>query len=177
MSVAHIVVPEGLNRPGAGGELSRAYEACLRQAAAVAAAGEVVYMAPGNAFGHARLEDEIGAAFLAALRPDVVIRTVDAPRDRYLDTLDNAVVLRRWAEQRGEWPLGDCLLYCTRFHAWRSRICFRAAGFAVRRVVTSCPRGPKGLLPLRLAYYDFPPAHIAYEAAAIGYAGLRWWRQ
>jgi hypothetical protein len=64
----HIVIPEGLNRlEGACQPLADYSEACLRRVAEMAANGEDVYLAPGNAFGHAHPEDEIAAGFPAAI--------------------------------------------------------------------------------------------------------------
>lgn len=64
----HIVIPEGLNRlDDADQPLSDYYEARLRRVAEKAANGEEVYLAPGNAFGHAHPEDEIAAGFPAAI--------------------------------------------------------------------------------------------------------------
>ncbi|HUI81811.1 MAG TPA: hypothetical protein VLY24_28005 [Bryobacteraceae bacterium] len=170
----HIVIPEGLNRLCYEVPLSDYYEACLRRVGELAAGGETVYLAPGNPFGHAAPEDEIAAGFINELRPDLITHHVGDQRGRgYLDTLDNAVCLRDWARRRGCWPMGECRLYCQRYHALRTRLCFRIAGYRVRGVVASAPAKRSGRIVPRLKYYDYPAANVVYEALAIGYTLLR----
>lgn len=170
----HIIVPEGLARPdGAGQALSVHYAACLRQVAAVAVCGEDVYLAPGNAFGQDRPEDEVAADVMQRLRPDLTIHRIELSRRGYLDTLDNAHCLRAWAERNGRWPLGASALYCTRYHAVRAWLCFRATGYGVHRTVGCSPDEHRSSIVRRLAYYDYPVLHVVYEAGAICYTALR----
>jgi len=166
----HIVVPEGLNRDGS---LSAYYRGCVEAVAAQARSGETVYMAPGNSFGHSRLEEEVAAQYLREARPDLDVQCPAVTRSRYLDTLDNAIELRRWAEREGQWPIQCCVLYCNRYHLLRVKLCFRRAGYAMRRVVATTPRQPAGHIVPRLWYYDHAAANICYEALAIGYTTLR----
>jgi hypothetical protein len=171
----HIVVPEGLNRrvPGIEG-LSAHYQECLRQVALRAADQDRVYLAPGNAFGYDRLENELALLRFREMRPALTAYTVTPRAGRYLDTLDNALFLRQWAMECGHWPLPEADLYCARFHSFRSRLCFRAAGFRIRQVITSAPAGlRRGYVTTRLFYYEIWPAHICYEVLATGYALLR----
>jgi hypothetical protein len=170
----HVVVPEGLNRLDSSDQLlSDYYEACLRRVAEMAAAGETVYFAPGNAFGHAQVEDEIAAVFLRQLRSDLMTHVVADARPGYLDTLDNAVLLRAWACRHNCWPLAECWLYCNRYHVARAWLCFRVAGYRVRRIVACAPAKRTGLIVPRLKYYDYPVANIGYEALAIAHTFLR----
>lgn len=170
----HIVIPEGLNRLDCASQpLSDYSEACLRRLAELTANGEAVYLAPGNAFGHAHPEDEIAAGFLQRLRPDLRTQHVGLARRGYLDTLDNAVWLREWARRLNRWPMAECWLYCNRYHVLRTWLCFRVAGYRVQRVVGCAPRKRSGLIVLRLKYYDYPVANLLYEALAIGYTFLR----
>jgi hypothetical protein len=172
--VIHIIIPEGLNRLDCTGQpLSDYYEACLRRVARMAANGEAVYLAPGNAFGHADPEDEIAAGFLRQLRPDLVTHHVGDARRGYLDTLDNAVWLREWVRRHNRWPMAECWLYCNRYHVLRTWLCFRAAGYRARRIVACAPPKRRGLIVPRLKYYDYPAANLVYEALAIGYTFLR----
>ncbi len=168
--LTHIVIPEGLNQDGS---LSAYFEGCVREVARRAKAGDTVYVAPGNSFGHARVEDEVAAERLLALRPDVRVRWADAGRERYLDTLDNATELRRWAEREGMWPLAPCVLYCNRFHVARVWFCFRLGGYRVHEVVGASPVERRGQIVRRLWYYDFAVANVIYEALALPYAALR----
>jgi hypothetical protein len=170
----HIVIPEGLNRlDGTGQRLSDYYEACLRSVAGMAAVGETVYLAPGNTFGHAQTEDEIAADFLQELRPDLIEHHVSATRPHYLDTLDNAVWLREWARGHSCWPMAECWLYCNRYHVMRTWLCFRIAGYCVRRIVACAPAKSGGRITQRLKYYDYPAANVVYEGLAIAYTFLR----
>lgn len=166
----HVVVPEGLNRDGS---LSAYYEGCLHAVADRAGVGETVFLAPGNNFGHARMEEEAAAKCLRRLRPDLDVRCPVVARTRYLDTLDNAVELRRWAEREGLWPIDPCVLYCNRYHLLRVKLCFRMAGYETSRIVATTPRKPLGRIVPRLWYYDHAAANVCYEALAIGYAALR----
>lgn len=166
----HIVVPEGLNRDGS---LSAYYEGCLRRVAGEARPGETVYLAPGNNFGHLRLEEAVAADRLRQLRPDLDIHLPDIRRTRYFDTLDNAIELRRWAQQHNLWPFANCILYCNRFHLLRTKFCFQIAGFRPERILTAKPQQPIGQIVPRLWYYNHPAANICYEALAIGYTALR----
>ena len=167
-------MPEGLAQPdGTGQGVSDHYAACLRQVAAVAARGEDVYLAPGNAFGQDRPEDEVAADVMRRLRPDLTIHRVEADRRGYLDTLDNALWLRSWARRAGRWPLEPATLYCTRRHAVRAWLCFRVAGYRPHAVV-GCGRGPRrSRIVTRLGYYDRPSLHVVYELGAIVYTLLR----
>lgn len=173
-TILHIAIPEGLNRlDGAGQPLSDYYEACLHWVAEMAAKGEAVYLAPGNAFGHAHPEDEIAAVFLRQLRPDLITHHIEDARCGYLDTLDNAVWLREWARRNNRWPMTDCWLYCNRYHVVRTWLCFRFVGYRARRIVASAPAKRSGLIVARLKYYDYSVANIVYEALAIGYTFMR----
>ena len=170
----HIVIPEGLNRlDGTGQPLSDYYEACLLRVAVMAGNGEAVYLAPGNAFGHAHPEDEIAASFLQQLRSDLITYYVGGARQGYLDTLDNAVWLREWARRHNQWPMAECWLYCNRYHVVRTWLCFRVAGYQARRIVACAPAKRSGLIVPRLRYYDFPAANLVYEALAIAHTFLR----
>jgi hypothetical protein len=169
----HIVIPEGLNRFGAARQpLSDYYEACLRRVAEVAGSGETVCLAPGNTFGYAQPEDEIAADFLQQLRSDLVIHRITDERRSYLDTLDNAAWLRAWAHRNNRWPMGDCLLYCNRYHVVRTWLCFRVTGYRVQRIIACAPeKRSKSIVP-RLKYYDYPAVYLVYEVLAIGYTFL-----
>jgi hypothetical protein len=170
----HIVIPEGLNRLGsAGPPLSDYYEACLLRVAETAANGEVVYFAPGNAFGHPHSEDEIAAGFLQDLRSDLVTHHVRQERRGYMDTLDNALWLRAWAHRLNLWPMEECWVYCNRYHVARTWLCFRIAGYRVRRIVACAPAHRSGRIVPRLKYYDYPAANLVYEVLAIGHTFLR----
>ncbi len=170
----HIVIPEGLNRSDCADQpLSDYYEACLLRVAEMTGNDEAVYFAPGNAFGHAHPEDEIAAGVLQQLRPNIVTHCVGGERQGYLDTLDNAVWLRQWARRHDHWPMGECWLYCNRYHAARTWLCFRVAGYRARRIVGCAPAKHTGLIVLRLRYYDYPVVHLVYEALAIVYTLLR----
>ena len=169
--VNHIVIPEGLNRDGS---LSAYYEGCLRLLAAHARPGDRVYLAPGNHFGHARMEEAVAAEHIAASRPDLHMHLPAIPRTRYFDTLDNAIELRHWAQRQGLWPIANCVLYCNRYHLLRTKLCFHLAGFRPRAIRTAKPqRHSPGYIVPRLWYYDHAAANVCYEALAIGYTALR----
>lgn len=172
--MVHIVIPEGLNLLGSTSQpLSDYSEACLLRVAETAADGETVYLAPGNAFGHAQAEDEIAAGFLQRLRSDLVTYHIGEPRQGYLDTLDNALRLREWAQRHDRWPLPECWIYCNRYHVMRTWLCFRFTGYQPRRIVACTPTKRSGFIVSRLKHYDYPAAYFVYEALAIAYTFLR----
>lgn len=168
--VNHVLIPEGLNRDGS---LSTYYEGCLQLLVAHARAGDRVYLAPGNHFGHPRMEEAVAADRLRQLRPDLVIHLPEIPRTRYFDTLDNAIELRRWAQQQNLWPIASCVLYCNRYHLLRAKLCFHLAGFRPQQILTAKPQPHPGHIVPRLWYYDHAAANVCYEALAIGYTALR----
>ena len=168
--LSHIVVPEGLNRDGS---LSAYYEGCLQRLAAQARTGDRVYLAPGNHFGHTRMEEAVASDRLRQLRPDLEIHLPEIARTRYFDTLDNAIELRRWAQQQNLWPIDNCILYCNRYHLLRVRLCFHLAGFRPQQIRTARPQPHSGHIVPRLWYYDHAAANVCYEALAIGYTALR----
>lgn len=185
----HIVVPEGLARPpgprrGRADEarppslLSDYYLAAVEAVARLAPLGAEVLMAPGNAFGARRSEEQTAARVLRRCRGDLRVRVAAAVRppggSRYLDTFDNALLLRRWLARRGRWPIGQAVLYCNAPHAVRCRAVFALCGFRLRRLVPCRPTRRRRRIVRRLWYYDRRPVHVLYEAGALLYDLARW---
>lgn len=174
--MVHVVVPEGLGRGPEGGlVLSAHFQAVVDRVARRASAGDTVYMSPGNPFGGETPEHLLAAAALSAARPDLDVQAPDTSHlGRYLDTLDNARVLRIWLQDRGAWPLPPIRLYCCGPHASRSWLTFRLEGYVVARLeaVSAAARSPRPVS--RLFYMQMPLVHGLYEMGAIAYDLLRW---
>jgi len=183
-AIAHVVVPEGLaaerNEPEQNCLLSDYFEAVLRRVVRDAQAGSTVFVAPANTFGCRLTEEQYGAAYLMGERTDLTVEIPTYVRDRpYLDTFDNARVLRSWLERERRWPLqARVTLYCNAPHVLRSYLLFRLCGFDVARVVGCRPAAVRRKIVRRLWFYDYPAIQIAYEALGIVYGFVRWigWR-
>lgn len=177
--VAHIVVPEGLaaedNTPNETFFLSDYFEAVLQRIIQEVPATEPVYISPGNPFIHAASEEEYAAQYLQHQRPELQVNYPVNIRDRpYLDTFDNARVLRKWLEQEGLWPLGEVILYCNTPHAVRSQILFELCEFQVKNVVRCRPKQRKRQMVSRLWFYNYPVVQIIYELIGLVYNLNRW---
>jgi hypothetical protein len=180
----HIIVPEGLacepGEPEAACLLSDYYEAVLQRVVREAPNRAIVYVSPANTFGCPLSEEEYGARYLNRERSDLRVEIPTYVRDRlYLDTFDNARVLREWLEGEGRWPLRERVtLYCNAPHTLRSLLLFTLCGFDIARVVRCRPEAVRRLIVRRLWFYDYPLVQIAYEALGIAYGLARWivWR-
>lgn len=164
-----IVVPDGLAYDAAARRAlpapSFVGEAVLEHVLKCYAARRIL-IAPANSFGASSTEHEVMAAWLA----ERGCRTVETPlvgASGYIDTWGNAVELRRWLDERGEWPLGPVVLVAAVRHARRARLCFSRNMFTVASM-DAVPYQVEGapIVP-RLFYYNWPHLHRAYEALAL----------
>ena len=176
---AHIVVPEGLvagdSTPEETFFLSDYFEAVLLRIVRDVPAEDPVFISPGNPFGRAASEEEYAARYLLKKRPELNVKYPTKIRDRpYLDTFDNARVLRKWLEREGLWPLGDAILYCNAPHALRSKIMFELCEFNVKKVVGCRPENVSRKMVPRLWFYNYPPAQTLYEFIGLNYGLIRW---
>lgn len=176
--VAHIVIPEGLvsedNTPEETYFLSDYFEAVLQKIIREVPETDPVYISPANAFGCAASEEEYAAQYLQKKRPELNVKYPINIRDRpYLDTFDNARLLRKWLEQENLWPLAEVILYCNAPHALRSKIMFELCDFEVKQVIPSRPQKVKRKMVSRLWFYHYPVAQIVYELIALGYNFMR----
>ncbi|MGC9526346.1 MAG: YdcF family protein [Limnospira sp.] len=173
----YMIVTEGLTAtesPEAVENLSDYFEAVVRRVAADAETGDRVFVSPGNSFGHSKSEEDYAAEFLQKLRPDLQIFVPANVRDRtYLDTFDNARVLRIGLQREKLWPLGDVILYCNQPHSRRSRAMFQFCGFRVERVVGCRPETVSREIAPRLWFYNYPPVQFLYESATLVYDSCR----
>lgn len=167
-----IVIPEGVKAGPGGvglGEPSFVYRQVLDFTLQLAAAGDEVYLAPANAFGGPLREEEAAQRHLAArgapfriLYPGFNL-PANRARPRYVDTLDNARLLKAALGSAED----DFELVCSQRHARRAAWCFRRTGFrlaAVHRVPYRLEAEP---VPPRLYYYRSPLLYHAYEMAAL----------
>jgi multidrug transporter EmrE-like cation transporter len=125
-----------------------------------------ILIAPANSFGAPLSENEVMAAWLTA-RGCASVQTPLVTASGYIDTWGNAVELRRWLDERGQWPLGPFVLVSAFRHARRARLCFSRNGFTVASVDTvTYPVEGRPIVP-RLFYYNWPILHQAYETLAL----------
>lgn len=165
-----IVVPESLEADAQGrpiGRPSSVYRQVLDHAARLAAAADEIILAPANTFGGEMPEELAAWRYLrengarARLRCPGVDLPPIAARPRYVDTWDNARLLRGVLAAGGGF-----VLVCTRLHAPRAAWCFRRNGFALTRVETVEYRVGEGRFVRRNFYYRHPLLHLAYERLA-----------
>ncbi len=176
---AHIVVTEGLVAEDYTPEetyfLSDYFEAVLQRILEEVSESEPVYISPGNAFCCAFSEEEYATQYLNKKRPELNVKYPVNIKDRsYLDTFDNARLLRKWLEQEKLWPLGDVILYCNAPHAFRSRVMFKLCEYNVQQVIQCRPQNVQRKMVSRLWFYDYPIAQMGYELLGLGYNLTRW---
>ncbi|MCG5056583.1 MAG: hypothetical protein KA714_00785 [Limnoraphis sp. WC205] len=176
---AHIVITEGLvsedNTPEETHFLSDYFEAVLQRIIQDVPSTEAVFISPGNAFGCAFSEEEYAAQYLGSKRPELNVKYPIKVRDRpYLDTFDNARLLRKWLEQEKLWPLEEVILYCNAPHHLRSQAMFELCEFKVKQVIKCRPQKVQRKMVSRLWFYNYPVVQTIYEIIALCYDFSRW---
>ncbi len=181
--IVHIVVPEGLaietDKESGQCFLSDYYEAVLTQVIDAVPPNGQVFLAPGNRFNYPAPEEQYAAEYLMSKRPDLNVFVVSGISERaYLDTFDNAKILRVWLQKQGRWPLEKVNLYCNAPHCLRSAVLFRLCGFQVQRVIGCRPKVVSRKIVPRLWFYNSPIIQNLYEFTALVYDLGRWlmWR-
>src|SRR6266850_2279824 len=166
--LAVVVVPEGLAFDAAAGRVaavpSFVGEAVLKHVLDRYAHRRIL-IAPANSFGAPWSEHEVMAAWLVA-RTCARAETPSVASVGYIDTWGNAVELRRWLYQRGQWPLGPIVLVAAFRHARRARLCFTRNGFDVASMDTVSYLVEGAPIVPRLFYFNWPLLHQVYETLA-----------
>ncbi|VXD20992.1 YdcF family protein [Planktothrix paucivesiculata] len=178
--VSHVVVTEGLVFREELAQyyfLSNYFEAVLKQVLKQVSEHETIYISPGNCFGCPESEEDYAAKYLINHRPELQVFVPKNIKDRpYLDTFDNARLLRKCLETEGRWPLDDVILYCNQPHAFRSKLMFKFCGYKIQSVITSVPEISDRKMPLRLWFYHYLPANLLYELVALVYNIIRFYQ-
>jgi hypothetical protein len=181
--ITHIIVTEGLSRKEDGSKnsccLSDYFQAVLDRVLEVAPIDENIFLSPGNSFGFDHPEEEYALQYLLSIQPNRKVFMPSGIRDRkYLDTFDNARLLRLWMQKQGLWPVGNSIIYCNGPHSFRSGLIFRLCGFKVRQVIGCGPLQKKHKMVPRLWFYDNLIFHVIYEILSTVYIFIRWsfWR-
>jgi uncharacterized SAM-binding protein YcdF (DUF218 family) len=165
-----IVVPDGLKaspqRRVAVPEPSFAFRAVLDRVVSAYRTARIL-LAPGNSFGSGEFEQDVAARYLRD-RGAIDVAAVPNSSTSYVDTRGNAILLRRYLTERGDWPLPDAVLVVALPHAKRASYCFRREGFALS-LVDPVPYSIPADEPVtyRQWYYAHPSCHGAYEWAAL----------
>lgn len=165
-----IVVPDGLRaspqRRIAIPEPSFAFRAVLDRTVSAYSAARIL-LAPGNSFGSGEFEQDVAARYVRN-RGALDVAAVPNTSNSYVDTRGNAILLRRYLIERGEWPLLEAVLVVALPHAKRASYCFRREGFALS-LVDPVPYSIPADEPVtyRQWYYAHPACHAAYEWAAL----------
>lgn len=175
----YIIVTEGLAYQKIAGIekccLSDYFEAVLQQLCHDVEVNSRVFLSPGNRFNCHATEEEMAAAYLQSKRPDLEIFLPVGVSDRpYLDTFDNARLLRQWLEHKNIWPLPDIIIYCNAPHAFRSGAMFQLCGYQIQDIIKCRPAQIERKIVSRLWFYDYPIIQILYEIAALIYNLARW---
>jgi hypothetical protein len=177
--VSHIVVTEGLVFREDFAQnyfLSNYFEEVLKLVLKQVSETEKVYISPGNCFDCPESEEDYAAKYLINHRPELRVFVPKIIKDRpYLDTFDNARLLRKWLETEGKWPLDDVILYCNKPHGFRSKLMFKLCGYKIQSVMTSVPEISDRKMPPRLWFYDYLPANLLYEWGALVYNLIRFY--
>ena len=172
-----VVVPEGLARSARGKTLpepSFVFRQVLDYVAKIATPATVVYLAPANRFGGMVFEQEAAYAYLTARSACRRIHCPVYPAQRYVDTLGNARLLRKYLVDRNRWPPGPVDLVCAHTHSYRAHFCFARSGYRIARVHRVPVRVFSGeRIVNRLWYYRVTPAHLVYELAAMARDAIR----
>jgi hypothetical protein len=172
-----IVVPEGLALDSRGAyHASDHYLAALDLVMEFSSPSDTIYLAPANRFGAHQAEDLFARDYLLSRHCPAQVEVIspEIPRRGYLDTLDNAHVLKMDLMRKGRWPLGSVTLVCNRPHRLRSRLMFRLCGYEVSEVRTSRAGERSGTRMVgRLWFYDIPVLQYFYELLATAYGCFR----
>lgn len=173
----YIIVPEGLSTDSKGKYFaSDFYIGVLDKLLEVCSPGDRVYLAPANNFGAHQPEDYFAYDYLiekkCIIHPEVIDKAI--MREDYLDTLDNAILLRKHLLMHDKWPLGPVTLICNKPHKWRSYLMFKFCGYNVQKVLTSRPsQKSERRMVRRLWFYDISLIQLIYEILAIFYNTLK----
>ncbi len=175
----HIIVPEGLaatdSHPEETFYLSDYFEAVLQQVLKAASPTDSIMMTPGNSFGYPNSEEEYATLYLKKRQPELQIETISKIKDHpYLDTFDNARLLRQYLQQQDIIATDAIILYCNAPHCFRSWAMFRLCGFNIKQVIGCRPQQIQRPIVPRLWFYNYFPIQLLYECAAFVYDLGRW---
>lgn len=175
----HIIVPEGLAASDSYLEetfyLSDYFEAVLQQILQVATSTDLIILTSGNSFGYPSSEEEYASLYLKHRNPELKVIVVSHIKERlYLDTFDNARLLRSYLQQQDIIITDTIILYCNAPHCFRSEVMFRLCGFNIQQVIGCRPQQIQRPIVPRLWFYDYLPIQYLYECAAFVYDLCRW---
>jgi uncharacterized SAM-binding protein YcdF (DUF218 family) len=167
-----IVIPEGVKAGPDGrgiAEPSFVYRQVLDFTLQFARPGDEVYLAPANAFGGPMREEETARLYLEKQRAPFRILhpghnlPANQQRPRYVDTLDNARLLR---DALGG-TTGSFELISAQRHARRAELCFRHTGFQLAAVHRVPYLFEDEAVPRRVGYYRSRWLYPLYESTAL----------
>ncbi|MGB3536382.1 MAG: ElyC/SanA/YdcF family protein [Microcoleaceae cyanobacterium] len=175
----HIIVPEGLaatdSHPEETFYLSDYFEAVLQQVLKATSPTDTIIITPGNAFEYPHSEEEYATFYLKQRQPELQVKTVSEIQDcPYLDTFDNARLLRKYLQKQDIIVTHPIILYCNAPHCLRSWAMFRLCGFNIKQVIGCRPQQTQRPIVPRLWFYNYLPIQYLYECAAFVYDLCRW---
>ncbi len=175
----HIIIPEGLaasdNHPEETFYLSDYFEAVLQAVLKAASPTDLIIITPGNYFSYPHSEEEYASLYLKQRKPELNIIIVSKAKDNsYLDTFDNAYLLRQYLPQQKLIITDPIILYCNSPHSFRSWAMFRLCSFKIHKVIGCRPQQIQRPIVSRLWFYDYLPIQFLYECAAFVYDLCRW---
>ena len=174
MTNRFIVVPEGLSFIEDKTVLSPAFRGSLNCLLGQLRPDDIVFLAPANKFQSECFEQDYAAVFLKNVEVDLTVYTAKTMSSKYVDTLDNAHMLRPLIVKNG-FSEKSFTLVVNEIHARRAVTAFKSAGYAISRVIRT--RSDKfehsEYLPCRLFYYRYKFLHVLYECFASVYQLVR----
>ncbi len=160
-----IVVPEGLSKDLK--EPSFIYRHVLDVLCQLVTTDDHIYLAPGNSFGGIKTEHEAALDYLHSKGFYNVSATNTPPSSSYIDTRENAQLLKEYLMSTNQWPLSRAYLIVYSIHARRAKLVFHQAGFFLEDTIKIESRFfPSEPIVPRLWYYRYPIFHRIYEILA-----------
>lgn len=164
----YIVIPEGIAADKNGRPLPKpsfVYRQILDYTLHIVRDGDTIYLAPANSYG-GKSEHELGYEYIRhANRREVMIYCPEVTYNHYIDTLGNALHLRKFLQKTGDERITFDLV-CAYLHSYRASYCFRKQGFKIRCVHRVFYHTENENIVSRWWYYKYKPLHILYETAA-----------
>lgn len=176
MAKFFVVVPDGLAVDAEGHTTSQpsfVFRSVLDALLVHVFSDDMVFLAPANSFGGPISEQEAAFRYLEG-KTRARLTFFEAERPYYINTRGNAVLLRWFLLETGQWPLKDAILVSYRLHIARSLKVFSQEGFQFKDILpTPFPDRFDEPIVRRLWYYRYPMVHRLYELAALGLFQLK----
>ena len=160
----YIIIPEGLALNST--EPSMLFKAILNELIKVLEPEDVIFIAPANNFKTDTSEQIAAKKFLQNFGVKNDIHAFEYETENYLNTRDNAIILKNYLVENNLWPLKDCKLWSYHIHSKRAALIFSYYEYKFESIEVR-PNTFKGSIVNRLFYYNYPILHRLYEFISI----------